>query len=374
MKPASPVMLAILNGASTNYMMADIWAFNLTNGVNLYYTNADIDLTLDGTTYKSRDVLCEGGKVNWETGLTVGTDEITMYPNEVIGMQSTVGTLAFSQAILGGLFDHCLITRSRLFMTTWGDTTPGAVVLFVGQTTDSKLTQNTCVIQSKDLRNLLNISMPSQIYQPTCPFVFGDSNCGFNRASIAVNSSVAGIAGSTISCGLSQAAGFFNNGTIKFTSGQNAGWSRSVKSWQAGLIQIVAPFPVTPAIGDAFTITPGCTKNFAGAQNAFAAAALNGSTPNSIITSLTNAPGYFNGGTLQFTSGVNVGQVRTITNWQNGIATLSGSFSNSPGLGDECEVTQISTNTTNSCTGHFGSAASLHFGGQRFLPVPETSY
>jgi hypothetical protein len=147
-----------------------------------------------------------------------------------------------------------------------------------------------------------------------------------------------------------------------------------VKSWVPGVVTIVAPFPVSPAIGDAFTITPGCTKNFAGQQNQFAATANTGSTPNTIITTLSNASGYFNGGTLQFTSGLNVGQIQTISNWQNGVATLSGSFSNTPVNGDECELTSISTNNTNSCTNHFGSNANLHFGGQRFLPVPETSY
>lgn len=372
MKAASPALIAILDG-NTDFRIADIWAFALSDGTNLYYTDADIDLTYSGKTYIHNDVLCTGGKVDWTTGLDVAQDEITVYPNQGPS-PSLVGNIPFSEAVIGGLFDRCMVTRSRFFMTAWGDTSPGPVVLFVGQITDTKLTQNSITMTSKDLRNLLNIFMPPRVYQPTCPFVFGDGNCGFDRSTIAVNSTVTGVSGSTITCALSQAAGFFNNGTVKFTSGVNENVSRSVKSWVPGTVQIVAPFPLLPAIGDAFTITPGCTKNFAGQENQFSAAALNGSTQNVIYTALTNAAGYFNGGTLLFTSGLNVGQQQTITSWANGIATLSGSFSNVPTIGDECEVTQISTNTTNSCTGHFGADAPLHFGGQRFLPVPETSY
>lgn len=373
MKNASPAMLAILNGESTNYLMADIWKIELSNGTVLLYTNADINLTVGGETYIANDVLCDGGKVSWETGLTVGTDEITMRPNQGPS-PSLVGTVPYNVAIPGGLFDRAKIMRSRLFMTTWGDTTPGAIILFVGEVTNPKISQNIVTMQSSDLRNLLNVYMPSRQYQPTCPFVFGDSNCGFDRSTIAVNSSVISSTGSLINCSLSQAAGAFNNGTIKFTSGQNAGQFRSVKSWIPGTVQVVAPFPVPPLPGDTFTITPGCTKNFSGATSSFAATANTGSTQTAIITSLTNASGFFNGGTLQFTSGLNVGQIQTIASWDSGIATLSDAFSNVPTVGDECEVTSISTNITNSCTDHFGSNASLHFGGQRFLPVPETSY
>lgn len=373
MKTASPALIAILNSKTTDYLMADIWDITLTNGTVLRYTNADINLTVGGNTYICNDVHVDGGKISWETGLEVGTDEITMYPNQG-SSPSLVGGIPYNVAVPGGLFDRALVKRSRLFMTTWGVTTPGAVVLFVGQVTNPKILQNVVTLQSKDLRNLLNTYMPSRQAQPTCPWVFGDANCGFDRSTIAVNSTVGSVSGSLINCSLSQTAGFFNNGTLKFTSGANTGQTRSVKSWIPGTAQIVAPFPITPAIGDAFTITPGCTKNFAGATSAFAATANTGSTQNVIITSLTNASGFFNGGTLQFTSGLNVGQVQTITSWAAGIATLAGAFSNAPTSGDECEVTAISTNTTNSCTGHFGSAAALHFGGQRFLPVPETSY
>ena len=364
-------MLAILSG-NPDFRMADIWQFALRNGTNLYYTNADIDLTVGGQTYVHGDVLCDGAKVSWETGLSVGQDEIDMKPNVGGTNPSMVGSIPFLQAIMDGLFDRAVVTRSRLFMSSWGNTTPGAITLFVGEVTDAKITQNTAIFTVKDMRNLLNIFMPSRQYAPTCPWVFGDSNCTFNRSSLTVNSSV--IAGSnsfTVNCGLTNGAGYFNNGTIKFTSGLNNGISRSVKSWIIGMASLVAPFPNIPAVGDTFQITPGCTKNYAGPVASFNGSALGGSTNNSIVSGLSNTAGFFNGGTLQFTSGTNVGQTRTVSNWQNGIASISGSFPNTPNVGDEFVITSSSSNTQGSCTG-FGNTA--HFGGQRFIPVPETSY
>ena len=339
----------MLNG-NTLFLMADLWSIALRNGVTLFYTNADINITLGTVTYIAGDVLCTGGKLS---------------------SPSTVGGIPFLVALQNGVFDRAVVTKKRVFMPTWGDTSNGAITIFLGEITDSTITRNTATMQVKDMRNLLNIFMPSRQYQPTCPWVFGDTNCTFSRSGIAVTSTVISAAGSIINCGLTNAAGFFNNGTLKFTSGANTNIIRSVKGWISGQATIVAPFPVPPSAGDAFTITPGCTKNYAGATNAFSAAAQTGSTNTVIYTGLTNSAGYFTGGILQFTSGLNVGQIQTISSWANGVATMAAGFSNVPTVGDSCEVTAVSSNTTNSCTGHSNTA---NFGGQRFLPVPETSY
>lgn len=367
MKAVSTALNNILTGSST-YRMADLWTITLKNGTVLRYTDADINLTLSGDTFYANDVLLKGAGVNWTTGLEVGEDNLEMFPSPT----SMVGAIPFKEAVKAGLFDRAIVRRERVFMTTWGDTSPGSVVLFVGEVTDPQATRNTVNMTCKDMRNLLNVNMNSRQFQPTCGFVFGDSNCGVVRAALAKTSTVlSGSSGSVINCSLTDAAGYFNNGVLTFTSGQNTGVSRSVKYWTPGQVQLVAPFPYTPAIGDAFSLTPGCTKNFAGATQAFTAGATSGSTPNYIHCDLTHAAGYFNGGTLQFTSGANVGQTRTVSAWVAGMATVSSAFSNTPAIGDTFVITAVSTNTVGSCTGYSNTTK---FGGMRFVPVAETSY
>ena len=370
MKTVSTALNNILTG-STNYKMADLWTIALRNGTVLRYTNADIDLSYDGETFACNDVLCKGAGVNWTTGLESDEDEIEMYPNQGAS-PSMVGSAPFKNAIHFGLFDRALVRRERAFMTTWGDTTPGTVVLFIGEITDAEATRNTLILHCKDLRYLLNINMPSRQYQPTCGYVFGDSNCQVNRALLTKNSAVGvGSSGSVINCALVDAAGYFNSGVLAFTSGLNTGLSRSVKYWVAGQAQLVSPFPNPPQVGDTFSIIPGCSKNFAGSTQAFTAASQAGSTPNTVRTLLKNAAGYFNGGTIRFTSGDNAGQTRTITSWQNGIASVSSAFSSTPTAGDECVLTAVSSNTVGSCTGYSNTSK---FGGMRFIPVAETSF
>lgn len=370
MKTVSTALNNILTG-QTNLLMADLWTITLKNGTVLRYTNADTNIIYDGNTFICHDVLCKGAGVNWNVGLESDEDEIEMYPNQG-SSPSMIGAIPFKSAIHFGLFDRALVRRERAFMTTWGDTTPGTVILFIGEITDADASRNTAVLRCKDLRYLLNTNMPSRQYQPTCSYVFGDSRCQVNRSLLTKNSAVnVGSSGSVINCDLSDVAGYFNNGVLTFTNGLNEGLRRSVKYWNAGQAQLVSPFPNTPQVGDTFSIVPGCSKNLAGSTQAFAAAALSGSTPNTIRTLLTNAPGYFNGGTIRFTSGDNSGQTRTISSWSGGNATVSSAFSSTPVAGDEFVITAVSSNTVGSCTGYSNTSK---FGGMRFIPVAETSY
>ncbi|HEX4499862.1 MAG TPA: DUF2163 domain-containing protein [Scandinavium sp.] len=55
--------------------------------------------------------------------------------------------------------------------------------------------------------------------------------------------------------------GYFDFGLIKWTSGANNGLTMDVKSWDGtNLLKLVLPMPHPIALGDTFTITPGCDK------------------------------------------------------------------------------------------------------------------
>lgn len=370
MKPASSGLIALLNN-SVDFLIADLWEFQLRNGITLYYTDADIDLVFDGNTYVHNNVLVTGGALKQTRGLEPNDTDVTCYPN--VGMTpSMVGSTPFLQSVTNGMFDRAIVTRRRLFMPTWGDTSLGALVMFVGEMVDPDITRYTAPLHCKDVTNLLNIYMPRRQYQPTCAWVFGDSNCTVDRTALAVSSSaIASTSGSSITCDLSNPAGYFNSGVIKFTSGANANSVRTVKQYSVGTITLVAPFPNPIAAGDTFTATPGCSKSFAAPTNSVNAAAGTASTPSSIVTRLTNADGYFNGGTLQFTSGSNLGQTRPISIWIGGVATMSSSFPNQPTIGDQCVLTAVTGNTQSTCLGYNNQ---INFGGEDLIPIPETAY
>lgn len=463
MKNASANLIALL-GSTRNLLMADNWKITLKNGTVLRYTTWDQNLTdINNYVFAASDVILTGGKIKQVRGLEVNETDLTCYPN--LGVSpSMVGNIPFLQAAVQGLFDRATIERWRVFMPSPGVTVSGgqdmSVRIFLGEITEVNVTRNTCILKCKDATNLLNIYMPRRQYQPTCSWTFGDSNCTINRAALAVTSSVAaGSAYTSILCGLTQVAGYFNYGTVTFTSGNNENITRQVLNSSPGTVTLTGPFPQPLNVGDNFTITPGCSKNLAGPTQSFNGAATDGNTPQIIVTNLgtpagayngltmeftsgtlsgqsqtiaqwqitllgggqgiavmqnsftttpaegdtfvidvpfnpfnpgnvngsvaglltqsviptnlTNADGFFSGGTIQITSGVDLGWELGVTTWVSGVAILASSLPNVPAIGDEFTLTTAPAAAMNTCTYYNNT---INFGGEPYIPIPETAY
>lgn len=61
--------------------------------------------------------------------------------------------------------------------------------------------------------------------------------------------------------------GYFAYGTVKFTSGQNAGFSMDVKAFSPGVVTLAMTLPYPLAVGDTYTITAGCDRLFGTCKN-----------------------------------------------------------------------------------------------------------
>jgi uncharacterized phage protein (TIGR02218 family) len=108
---------------------------------------------------------------------------------------------------------------------------------------------------------LLDVNMPAELYQGSCLHTVFDTQCALSRAAYAA----AGVIGSgtrtqnAFPSNLSVAAGYYNSGTMIFTSGPNNGLRRTIKSQDAsGNLTLVLPLPAAPGVGDTFTAYPGC--------------------------------------------------------------------------------------------------------------------
>lgn len=374
MKYANAALLNILNGPAP-YFYADLWEIALRSGVTKLYTDWPFDITIGSNVYKSSLSLVSSSRYKLKRGLEVDECDLTMNQSDA----DTVSGVSFAHAVANGLFDRAVVTKYRQFLTATEatsaniiDPSANTILLFLGEINDWTLTNTGTDFKIKSMLNLLNVYMPRRQYQPTCGFVFGDANCTKARAALAVNGAVTlATSNTTIKTDTTETDGYFNNGVIKFTSGNNIGVVRTVKSYQGGAFNLVAPFPNSIAVGDTFTATPGCNKNFAGAITSVTGAASVNSTVNTIYNTLKYASGYFTGGTITFTSGDNSGQSRSIRSWQIGVANVSSGFTATPAEGDSFVITATSANLNGSCSGYENTA---HFGGFPFIPVPETSY
>ena len=261
MKPASGDLIDYLNAARANpdvpLLMADAFTFTLLSGLILCYTDVDVTFTYGGNTYLANSVLVDGLKYKASIGLEVDQQQITVAAR---ASDTISGGAPFLQALRDGSFDGCEIARDRVFFSDYvGGNAIGAVTLFKGRLgnidqigrTSAKLTVNSDLV-------LLDIDMPRNVYQPTCLHTLYDSGCTLVKNSFGTNGTVH--PGSTASViNWPGASAIYQQGSITFTSGVNAGVTATVGSVDAGVsLTLLYPLQSAPAHGDAFTVYQGC--------------------------------------------------------------------------------------------------------------------
>ena len=269
MKPASPELLAILG--SREYFSADlytIWGGNLGNTV-LRYTSGDQDIVANGLTYSCGgntgpyfDRKDNRAKCRWKVGVEVDTLAVTMFP----GTATILGSFTIQTAIRYGLFDGASMMLEKVFMKTYGDTTPGTVRYFLGRVASIDSGRSSVMFNVASHLELLNLQLPRNLFQVSCKNNLGDVPCGVNLESFKTTGVVTNT--STTSAILASLTGTFPAGTfsigkITFTSGALAGLSWTVRSVTYGspnTISLMAFMPVAPTIGDSFKIYYGCDK------------------------------------------------------------------------------------------------------------------
>jgi uncharacterized phage protein (TIGR02218 family) len=272
MKPASAALVTYLNNARANpdvpLLMTDTFAFTLRSGLVLCYTNLDVTFSYEGNTYLGNAILIDGLKYKAAVGLEVDQQQITVAARAT---DTITAGAPFLQALRDGAFDGAEIVRSRVFFSDrLGGTAIGSVLLFKGRLgvvdeigrTSAKLTVNSDLV-------LLDIDMPRNVYQPTCLHTLYDSGCTLVKNAFGTAGAVG--SGSTASViNWLGATANFQQGSITFTSGVNAGVTATVGSVTAGTsLTLCYPLASAPAPGDGFTVYYGCDHTQGTCQSKF---------------------------------------------------------------------------------------------------------
>lgn len=206
------------------------------------------------------DPLIKRGTIRSVIGVEVDSLDLTLLCNS----DTTVQGLPLPQfARLGG-FDGARVQVDRYFSASWESAACGSLNLFTGRVGPVDITGVGVQLTVNSDLELLNIKMPRNLYMAGCIHTLYGPGCGLVAASFTVTGNTTGGSTATsINCNLAQAAGYFDLGTIRYTSGQNAGEIRTIKAHTSGVIVPAFPFPYTPAPGDLFQAKPGCDKKYA---------------------------------------------------------------------------------------------------------------
>lgn len=282
MKSVSPALQALL--ATRHFASAGLYTFTLIGGGVLRYTSYDIDVSAGGNTWSAGgttgpffDRTDNKAKCHWKRGIEVDTLVFDVLPGAAL-----VNGQPFLAAVRQRVFAGAELSLGRAYFAppapgTMQIAIPGATGiladLFVGRVAEVDFSRSVATFNVNSHLELLNQNLPLNLYQAPCLNTLFDVSCALNRASFAVAGTAA--AGSTtfvVDATLAQASGYFDLGSIVFTSGANNGVSRTVKSYSVGspgMLVLLSPLPNAPAPGDTFTAYPGCDKTQATCTNKF---------------------------------------------------------------------------------------------------------
>jgi hypothetical protein len=271
MKAATTTLINFLENATT-YVRADLYTFTLNGGAVLRYTSANAPVTTTITvngmtqgpyTWNVGPPISDEG-VQSSRGVNAASVDITI--NGGTGVW-TVNGLDILDFIEGFGLDGASVRIDRAWAPDWptlfGAGPLGTHCRFSGLFSEAKeLGETQAVVTVQDPRSVLTTQYPAEVYSTSCLNVFGDANCGVNVVALTQSGAVIGASSQlAFNMNLAVADNYFTLGVVTFTSGENAGISRSVKfSAAAGNgVMLTAPLPAQPAVGDAFTISPGCS-------------------------------------------------------------------------------------------------------------------
>src|SRR5246127_2482448 len=249
MKPASTALISLLN-SSEQFIMADLYSFTLVGGSVLRYSAAPTPLTANGQTFALGPKF-ERSKTKVVIGVQVDELEVKVYPEPT----DLIGDLPFLHAAWQGQLDGALLQLERAFMPTYGDTSPGTVVLFAGRISDVDCSRTGIDMKCRSHLELLNIQMPRRLWQSSCTHVFGGPMCLFNRSSLAATFAAAGGSTTTVIEGPPVTSTPYAQGTITGVTGGNAGYSRTISSFVSGGTVTVKLAFLSPVVaGDQFQL------------------------------------------------------------------------------------------------------------------------
>jgi len=231
--------------------LAQIFKLTLKNGEVMGFTSFDKDILMDdGVIYKAF------------SGMTPSAISSTSQFNvDNLDIEGFVEDDRITEADLKyGKYDYADVVIAEL---NWADTPYSwdkVNIKRIGKLGEVKIQDGKFIAEIRGLQQQL-ANRVGVLYQTTCRARFGDNRCGVNANDFSELSSVDNIDGNIrIYTTLTADNGYYNGGSIQFTSGLNTGLIYEVKSYWGNMVDLQIPANYLIAVGDTFKIIRGCNK------------------------------------------------------------------------------------------------------------------
>lgn len=237
------------------------------DGTEFFFTDYPINLTIDGDTYES----------------IAGLARIKLVAQSAAEVSSQSLTSAFAENIIEevevrkGIWDDAKIIVS---WTSWKNPSAGKLIIFSGRLGVISWTDDGLKAEVHNLVKYLQRDI-GRFYTAFCQHILYDSKCQVLESSFDFTGSVDVILTDTLKFKISGAAageadGYFSNGKLEWTTGNNVGLIHEVKAHDVDgdpligeSLEMFLPTPYSIQAGDDFIVYAGCDKTLETCKNKF---------------------------------------------------------------------------------------------------------
>jgi uncharacterized phage protein (TIGR02218 family) len=165
--------------------------------------------------------------------------------------------------LASGVWDNA---KMYLFATTWVNPTEDEEPLGKFIFGKTRIIDDRYACEMMHIIDALNQDVGRSII-PTCPWEFGGVECGVDLGPHTYTGTITDVESRVVfgDSGRLEADGFFDFGTLEFTTGNNVGLrpleiQRFTSDSNGGTFEIFLPFHYEIQIGDQYTVVRGCSK------------------------------------------------------------------------------------------------------------------
>lgn len=242
--------------ASGNTTLAAFLEIERRDGVFLRFNGTPNDIVVDGDTYKGSSGL-DISDLASSNDLSVDTTNLTVFP----------GSDTVAQAdLVAGLWDFATY---RLFETSYVDPTIGINVLRRGWLGEFDVQVGKYTVELRSKKQALQQTLGA-VTSPTCRYKLGstampDGLCTVDLAPFTQTDTLTavdvGAPSRIFTCSAdSNVDDYYGEGSCTALTGANAGYSRKVKDFAAGVFTLALAMPFAFDIGDTVSVVAGCRK------------------------------------------------------------------------------------------------------------------
>lgn len=238
------------------YPWCRAWTITRTDGAIIGATDSDLSFIYNGVTYYARS--------GFNATATSQNKDLSVNNVSFTSLIDSEGITEID--LLSGKYELAQLT---VFIYDWMQQ-QSVRVLFQGYFGDSTLSYD---IEGAQKFTVNAFSQEVKLNQKSTQYttnycrhkfgVMGAGLCNKDTTSLTGEFVIDTVSpdGSTLNFSNPQPAGYWDRGTITYTSGQLNGTKAHVISSSSGGVGIFSPYSIAPQSGDSFIIIPGCKKN-----------------------------------------------------------------------------------------------------------------